>query len=106
MQLALVDFDAAFDSPHRGHFLDALCANGIPGKFVRLLDGMNQRTTAAVRTPAGCTTPFEVTGVRREAVARPVQFRHRLHYGKNSRSVSCQCHSSTIWTPLDLSRVC
>ncbi|KAK6748093.1 hypothetical protein RB195_000989 [Necator americanus] len=47
-------------------------ADEVPGKFVRLLDDMNQRTTAAVRTPAGCTTPFEVvTGVRQEAVAGP-----------------------------------
>ncbi|KAK6743855.1 hypothetical protein RB195_010887 [Necator americanus] len=34
-----------------------------------------QRTTAAVRTPAGCTTPFEeVTGVRKGAVAGPFLF--------------------------------
>ncbi|KAK6734272.1 hypothetical protein RB195_017822 [Necator americanus] len=50
-------------------------ADGVPGKFVRLLDGMNQRTAAAVRTPAGCTTPFEVvTGVRQGAVAGPFLF--------------------------------
>ncbi|KAK6726307.1 hypothetical protein RB195_004553 [Necator americanus] len=60
MQLAFLDFEAAFDSPHRGRLLNALRADGVPGKFVRLLDDMNQRTTAAVRTPAGCTTPFEV----------------------------------------------
>ncbi|KAK6751555.1 hypothetical protein RB195_003140 [Necator americanus] len=36
---------------------------------------MNQRTTAAVRTPAGCTTPFEmVTGVRQGAMAGPFLF--------------------------------
>ncbi|KAK6753804.1 hypothetical protein RB195_013032 [Necator americanus] len=36
---------------------------------------MNQRTTAAVRTPAGCTTPFEVvTGVIQGAVAGPFLF--------------------------------
>ncbi|KAK6729567.1 hypothetical protein RB195_006548 [Necator americanus] len=36
---------------------------------------MNQRTTAAVRTPSGCTTPFEVvTGVRQGAVAGPFLF--------------------------------
>ncbi|KAK6763302.1 hypothetical protein RB195_023852 [Necator americanus] len=36
---------------------------------------MNQRTTAAVRTPAGCTTPFEVvTEVRQGAVTRPFLF--------------------------------
>ncbi|KAK6759315.1 hypothetical protein RB195_021109 [Necator americanus] len=36
---------------------------------------MNQRTTAAVRTPPGCTTPFEVvTGVRQGALAGPFLF--------------------------------
>ncbi|KAK6765046.1 hypothetical protein RB195_025108 [Necator americanus] len=36
---------------------------------------MNQRITAAVRTPVGCATPFEVvTGVRRGAVAGPFLF--------------------------------
>ena len=75
MQLAFLDFEAAFDSPHRGRLLNALRADGVPGKFVRLLDDMNQRTTAAVRTPAGCTTPFEVvTGVRQGAVAGPFLF--------------------------------
>ncbi|KAK6727328.1 hypothetical protein RB195_005179 [Necator americanus] len=65
----------AFDPPHRGRLLDALRTDGVPGKFVRLLDDMNQRTTAAARTPAGCTTPFEVvTGVRQGAVAGPFLF--------------------------------
>ncbi|KAK6756539.1 hypothetical protein RB195_014761 [Necator americanus] len=36
---------------------------------------MNQRTTAAIRTPAGCTTQYEVvTGVRQGAVAGPFLF--------------------------------
>ncbi|KAK6758097.1 hypothetical protein RB195_015734 [Necator americanus] len=75
MQLAFLDFEAAFDSPHRGRLLNALSADGVPGKFVRLLDDMNQRTTAAVRTPAGCTTLFEVvTGVKQGAVAGPFLF--------------------------------
>ncbi|KAK6760646.1 hypothetical protein RB195_021923 [Necator americanus] len=75
MQLAFLDFEAAFDSPHRGRLLNALRADGVTGKFVRLFDDMNQRTTAAVRTPAGCTTPFEmVTGVRQGAVAGPFLF--------------------------------
>ncbi|KAK6757561.1 hypothetical protein RB195_015398 [Necator americanus] len=66
---------AVFDSPHRGRLFNALRADGVPGKFVRLLDDMNQRTTAAVRTPAGCTTPFEVvTGVRQGAVVGPFLF--------------------------------
>ncbi|KAK6743031.1 hypothetical protein RB195_010349 [Necator americanus] len=60
MQLAFLDFEAAFDSPYRGCLLNALRADGVAEKFARLLDDMNQRTTAAVRTPAGCTTPFEV----------------------------------------------
>ncbi|KAK6763877.1 hypothetical protein RB195_024273 [Necator americanus] len=72
MQLAFLDFEVAFDSPHRGRLLNALRADGVPGKFVRLLDDTNQRTTAAVRTPAECTTPFEVAaGVRQGAVDGP-----------------------------------
>ncbi|KAK6761244.1 hypothetical protein RB195_022352 [Necator americanus] len=75
MQLAFLDFEAAFDSPHRGGLLNALRADGEPGKFVRSLDDMNQRKAAAVRTPAGCTTPFEVvSGVRQGAVAGPFLF--------------------------------
>ncbi|KAK6761674.1 hypothetical protein RB195_022671 [Necator americanus] len=75
MQLAFLDFEAAFDSFHRGRLPNALRADGVPGKFVRLLDDMNQRTTAAVRTPAGCTTPFEmVTGVGQGAVVGPFLF--------------------------------
>ncbi|KAK6761223.1 hypothetical protein RB195_022331 [Necator americanus] len=70
MQLAILDFEAAFDSPHRGRLLNALRADVVPGKFVRLLDDMNQRTTAAVRIPTECTTPLEVvTGVRQGAMA-------------------------------------
>ncbi|KAK6763707.1 hypothetical protein RB195_024147 [Necator americanus] len=85
-QLAFLNLEAASESPHRGRFLHALRADGVPGKLVRLFDDMNQRTTAAVRTLAGCTTPFVVvTGVRRGSGRTfPVQFRHRRHYAKNS----------------------
>ncbi|KAK6757451.1 hypothetical protein RB195_015336 [Necator americanus] len=63
--ISFLYFEAAFDSPHRGLLLNALLTDGVPGTFVRLLDDKNQGTTAAVRTPAGCTIPFEVvTGVR------------------------------------------
>ncbi|KAK6755331.1 hypothetical protein RB195_013980 [Necator americanus] len=50
MQLALLDFEAAFDSLHRSRLLHAFRADGVPIKFVRLLDDMNQRTTAEART--------------------------------------------------------
>ncbi|KAK6761228.1 hypothetical protein RB195_022334 [Necator americanus] len=50
-------------------------ADGVPKEFVRSLDAMNQRTVAAVLTPDGCTTQFEVvTGVRQEAVEEPFLF--------------------------------
>ncbi|KAK6762962.1 hypothetical protein RB195_023609 [Necator americanus] len=35
MQLAFLDFEAAFDSPHRGRLFNALCADGVPGNGVR-----------------------------------------------------------------------
>ncbi|KAK6732013.1 hypothetical protein RB195_016413 [Necator americanus] len=69
------DFEAAFDSPDQGRLLKVLRTDGVPEKFVCMLDDMNQRTTVAVRTPAGCTTPFELaTGVRQGAVAGPFLF--------------------------------
>ncbi|KAK6735478.1 hypothetical protein RB195_018596 [Necator americanus] len=65
MQLAFLNFEAAFDSPHRGHFLNGLRVNGVLGKFVRVLDNMIQQTTAAVQKTAGCTSSLEVvTGLR------------------------------------------
>ncbi|KAK6757275.1 hypothetical protein RB195_015228 [Necator americanus] len=76
MQLSFLDFEAAFDFPHRGRLLNASRPDRVPGKFVRLPDDMNQRTTAAVQTPA-----------------------------KNSRSVPCRYHTNTIRTSLDRSRV-
>ncbi|KAK6757048.1 hypothetical protein RB195_015090 [Necator americanus] len=67
-QSAFLDFEAAFDSPHQGRVLNARRQS--IREFVRVLDDMNQRTTAAVRTPAGYTIPFEVVaGVRQGAVA-------------------------------------
>ncbi|KAK6764109.1 hypothetical protein RB195_024437 [Necator americanus] len=67
--LAFLDFKVAFDSSQRNHLLDALRADRVPGKFLLLLDNMNQGTTTAVRTPFRCTTPLQVvTGVRQRAV--------------------------------------
>ncbi|KAK6758324.1 hypothetical protein RB195_015876 [Necator americanus] len=64
MQLALLDFETAFDSLHRANkpswYSIVAERDRVQGKFVRLLDDMNQRTTVAVRTPAGYTTPLEV----------------------------------------------
>ncbi|KAK6763121.1 hypothetical protein RB195_023725 [Necator americanus] len=48
MQLAFLNFEVAFESFHRGRPLEALRADGVPGKFVRLLDDMNQQRTAAL----------------------------------------------------------
>ncbi|KAK6735462.1 hypothetical protein RB195_018586 [Necator americanus] len=56
MHLAVLYFEGAFDSPHRGRRLKALHADGIPGMLVSLLDNMNQRTSAIVRLLAGCET--------------------------------------------------
>ncbi|KAK6728277.1 hypothetical protein RB195_005738 [Necator americanus] len=85
-------------TPHRGRLLNAIRADGIPGKFVRLLDDMNQRTTAAVRTPAGCTTPFEVvTGVRQGAVAGPFLFNFAID--DIMRKTVDQCPADIVLAP-------
>ncbi|KAK6740649.1 hypothetical protein RB195_008858 [Necator americanus] len=98
VQLAFLDFEAAFDSPHRGRLLNAFRADGVPGKFVRLLDDMNQRTTAAVRTPAGCTTPFElVTGVRQGALAGPFLFNFAID--DIMRRTVDQCPADIVLAP-------
>ncbi|KAK6763206.1 hypothetical protein RB195_023788 [Necator americanus] len=52
MQLVFPDLKADFDSLHRSHLLKTLRADRVAGKFVCIPDGMNQRTTAAVRTDA------------------------------------------------------
>ncbi|KAK6756868.1 hypothetical protein RB195_014972 [Necator americanus] len=77
-----LDFEAAFDSPHQSRLLEVLCCNGVPGKFVRFLYDMIQRTTAAVRTPARCKTPFEmITGKTQKVVAGPILFNFNIeHY--------------------------
>ncbi|KAK6765134.1 hypothetical protein RB195_025176 [Necator americanus] len=98
MQLAFLDFEAAFDSSHRSRFLNALRTDGVPGKFVCLLGDMNQPIPVAVRTPAGCTTPFgfgnwsKTTGSGR----LPVHVRHRWHHAKNIQSLPCRQRLSTM----------
>ncbi|KAK6762980.1 hypothetical protein RB195_023619 [Necator americanus] len=78
--------------------MSALRANEVPGKFVRLLDDTNQRTTAAVRTPAGCTTPFEVvTGVRQGAVAGPFLFNFAID--DIMRRTVDQCPADIVLAP-------
>ncbi|KAK6750880.1 hypothetical protein RB195_002694 [Necator americanus] len=98
MQSAFLDFEAAFDFAHRDRLLNTLRADGVPGKFVRLVDDMNQRTTAAVRTPAGCATPFEVvTGVRQWAVAGSFQFNFAIEH--IMRRAVDQCPADIILAP-------
>ncbi|KAK6741871.1 hypothetical protein RB195_009628 [Necator americanus] len=59
--LTFLDFEVAFDSQRFSVcLLNALSTDRVPGKFVRLIDDLNQRATAAVRTPVGCTMPFDV----------------------------------------------
>ncbi|KAK6740998.1 hypothetical protein RB195_009071 [Necator americanus] len=78
--------------------LNALRADGVPGKFVRLLDDMNQRTTAAVRTSGGCTTSFEkVTGVRQGAVAGPFLFNFAID--DIMRTTVDQCPADIVLAP-------
>ncbi|KAK6761127.1 hypothetical protein RB195_022262 [Necator americanus] len=61
---------------------------------------MSQRTTAAVQTPAGCTTLFEVvTEVRQGAVAGSFSFNFAID-DIMRRTVSCRYHSSSISIPL------
>ncbi|KAK6742717.1 hypothetical protein RB195_010155 [Necator americanus] len=100
-QLAFLDFEAVFDSPHRGRLLNALGAGGVPGKFVRLLDDMNLRTAAAVRTLAGCTIPFGVViGVRQGAVAGPFPFNFAID-DVMQRTVD-QCPADIVPAPCPL----
>ncbi|KAK6764589.1 hypothetical protein RB195_024785 [Necator americanus] len=85
--------------PCTRRLLNALCADGVPGKFVRLFDDLNQRTIAAVRTPVGCTTPFEVvTGERQGAVAGPFLFNFAI--GDIMRRTVDQCPADIILAPL------
>ncbi|KAK6763726.1 hypothetical protein RB195_024162 [Necator americanus] len=59
---------------------------------------MNQRTTAAVRTPAGCKTPFEVvTGVRQGAVAGPFVFNFAID--DIMRRTVDQCPADIVLAP-------
>ncbi|KAK6729195.1 hypothetical protein RB195_006313 [Necator americanus] len=68
-------FTTVFNALHRSRLPNALREDGTPAKFVRLLGDMNQRTTAAVRTPVGSTTLFEVvTRVRQMALGGPFLF--------------------------------
>ncbi|KAK6764258.1 hypothetical protein RB195_024540 [Necator americanus] len=59
---------------------------------------VNQRTTAAVRTQAGCTTPFEVvTGVRQGTVTGPLPF--NLAIDDIMRRIVDQCPDDIVLAP-------
>ncbi|KAK6736351.1 hypothetical protein RB195_019186 [Necator americanus] len=98
IQLALLDFETAIDSPHRGRLVNQLCADGVTAKFVRLLDDMNQRTTTAVRTPAGCTAPFEVVTVVSQRAAAGL-FLFNFAFGDIMRTTVDQCPVDIILAP-------
>ncbi|KAK6729032.1 hypothetical protein RB195_006219 [Necator americanus] len=90
MHIAFLNFAAAFDSPHRGRLLNALRADRIPGKFVRLLGDMNQRRTVAVRTPA--TTPVR-TGCSNRRI--PGKFVRLLGDMNQRRTVAVRTPATT-----------
>ncbi|KAK6756200.1 hypothetical protein RB195_014539 [Necator americanus] len=62
MQVAFLNFEAAFDSSHRGRLLNALRANGVPGKtflFNFAIDDIRRKTVDQcsadiVLAPSGC----------------------------------------------------
>ncbi|KAK6754271.1 hypothetical protein RB195_013335 [Necator americanus] len=67
VQLAFAKFKATFDFVQ---FFN-IRADGVPRKLTRLIEDMNKRSTAAVRTLAERTSSFEMeAGVRQGAVAR------------------------------------
>ncbi|KAK6764257.1 hypothetical protein RB195_024539 [Necator americanus] len=76
MQLAFLDFEAVLDSPHRGRLLNALRADGAPGKFVRLL---------------------VVTGVRQGTVTGPLPF--NLAIDDIMRRIVDQCPDDIVLAP-------
>ncbi|KAK6742224.1 hypothetical protein RB195_009843 [Necator americanus] len=87
---------------HRDRLLNTLRADIVPSKFVRFLDEMNQRTTAAVRTPAGYTTTFEVAiGVRQGAAAGPFLFNFAIDDIMRRTVDQCPADISTIRMHLD-----
>ncbi|KAK6762474.1 hypothetical protein RB195_023266 [Necator americanus] len=90
LQLAHLDFEAVFDSPHRGLLLSALRADEVPGKFAILISDMNGRTTLAVRTPAGCATPFKVETAVRQGLWR------NTFCSTLPSMISCEEHLSNV----------
>ncbi|KAK6761762.1 hypothetical protein RB195_022733 [Necator americanus] len=98
MHLAFLDFEATFEYPYRRLLLSELRADGVPEKFVHLIDGTNQRATAAVRTSQIYKTIRGGNWSKTKGSIRtlPVQFRYPRHPAKNSRSVSCRHRLSII----------
>ncbi|KAK6733146.1 hypothetical protein RB195_017108 [Necator americanus] len=50
------DFGVFFDFPDQDRLLNVLSAKALPEMFVRLIDDMNRRGTAAVGAPACCVS--------------------------------------------------
>ncbi|KAK6762151.1 hypothetical protein RB195_023024 [Necator americanus] len=95
MQLAFLDVEAAFDSPHQGRLLNALRADGVPGKFVGLLDDKNQRCSSNTSRIYNTIRVGNWRKTRSIGRTLPVQLRYRRHYAKNSRSVSSRYRFNT-----------
>ncbi|KAK6760613.1 hypothetical protein RB195_021904 [Necator americanus] len=81
-------------------------ADGISGKFFRLIEEMNRRSTAAVRTPIGFNSLLKVeTEERQGPVPDRSLFNSAVDIMRKQLSKVPRCRSSTIWTSLGQDRV-
>lgn len=79
LHVAFLDFASAFDSPTRDRLFEAIHADGMPPKILQLIQDMNTRTGASVKSPMGLSEKFAVeTGVRQGAVLAPILFNYAI----------------------------
>jgi hypothetical protein len=73
--IVFIDFAAAFDSVHQPALWNALKAEGIPTKIIRLLQNIYDRSISQIRIKGELTKDFEIrTGVRQGCVLSPALF--------------------------------
>ena len=70
-----IDFEKAFDSPHRPTIWKILSLYGVPPKVVRMMEALHLDSECSVRTDCGPTDTFRITtGVRQGCVLAPLIF--------------------------------